>query len=503
MTLSRIFLWMLASFIAGVAVRSFVAVPYVLFWIFLTAGSVALAIGVRSRKKTPALGGLFLVVLVAGALRFDAVERRGPALPPFFGPVREMRGIIVDDPAAGGASRRMKMKVISIGGRAAEPPFFMIATAGRAPAYVMGDELMIAGDVRRPENFSDFDYVSYLRRDGVGAVMYAPDIRKTGDGKGNFILLALAHLKRAFERNIDAILPEPHAGFLKGLLLGERAALPESIIADFQTAGVGHIVALSGYNITLVGRSLMSLLLMSTVPFAIAFWAAIGGITLFIAMTGAAASTVRAGIMGILLLVAEREGRMYRMTNALVFAAAVMIAYNPYLLRFDAGFQLSFLATVGILYVAPRLERRMGGVDLSDFARPPAGGRVIDRARKTLAETLAAQIMVLPLIVLLFGRVSLISPVANLAILAAVPYAMAAGFAAGLLGFLWMPAAMIPGAGAWILLEYQLRIASLLADVPFASIAMGGRTAILLLVCYAAIFWRMRQKAKQKEQAVS
>ena len=498
MTKSKIFLWVLVSFIAGIAVRSFIALPYVLAWVFVMVGAIEFAVGVRRIEKKFALGGLFLIAFVAGALRFDVVDHRGPALPSQFGHTSLVRGIVADDPVVSEASQRMKIKVVSLGDYAAEPPFFMIATARRMPAYRIGDELEITGEIERPENFSDFDYVSYLRRDGIGAVMSFPDIHKIGEGKGNPVVLALSRLKHAFEEKIDAALPEPHAGFLKGLLLGERSMLPDNITTDFQIAGVGHIVALSGYNITIVGRSLMDVLLLFTVPFTVSFWVAIAGITLFIAMTGAAASTVRAGIMGVLLLVAEREGRMYRMTNALVFAAAAMIAYNPYLLRFDAGFQLSFLATVGILYLAPRLEYRMGGADGSGFTRKPAGGRIISRIRKTLAETLSAQIMVLPLIISLFGRVSLISPVANILILAAVPYAMAVGFAAGMLGFVWPLASIVVGWGAWALLEYQLRVVAFLARVPFASVAAGAWIVAPLLALYMIVLLRLYKKAKQK-----
>lgn len=498
MTPSRIFLRALVSFIAGVAVRSFVAMPYVLLWVFLCIGAVGIALGIRHMKKKSAVYGFFLIMFVIGAVRFDAVERKGPASLPFFGYVSELRGIITDDPIVSETSQRIKVRIISIADRAAEPHFAVMITARRMPAYRIGDELAITGNIERPQNFSDFDYISYLRRDGVGAVMSFPDIRKTGEGKGNPVMLALAGLKGAFEEEIDAVLPEPHAGFLKGLLLGERAALPASVAADFQTAGVGHIVALSGYNITIVGRSLMSLLLLCTVPFGTSFWIAVGGITLFIAMTGAAASTVRAGIMGILLLVAEREGRMCQMTNALVFAAALMTAHNPYLLRFDAGFQLSFLATVGILYLAPVLERKMGGGDTFAPMRPPAGGRIIDRGRKTLAETLSAQLTVLPLVVFLFGRISLISPAANLAILAAVPYAMATGFAAGILGFVGHVFAVPVGWIAWILLEYQLRVAAWFALAPFASIEAGTWSLAAVCVLYVFLFrliWKKPPRA--------
>lgn len=499
MTPSRISLWALVSFIAGVAVRSFVAMPYILLWMFFCIGVVGIALGIRHNNKKSAVCGFFIVMFVIGAVRFDVVERRGPVLPAFFGRVSDMRGIVAGDPVvAGEASQRMKIEIVLMRDGAAGPPFYVVVTARRMPTYRIGDELAITGNIERPQDFSDFDYISYLRRDGVGAVMSFPDIRKTGDGKGNPIMLLLSRLKHAFEEKIDAVLTEPHAGFLKGLLLGERAGLPDHVTADFQTAGVGHIVALSGYNITIVGRSLMDLLLLCTVPFGASFWIAVGGVTLFIAMTGAAASTVRAGIMGILILVAAREGRMYQMTNALIFAAAAMIMHNPYLLRFDAGFQLSFLATVGILYLAPVFERTMGGGDVFAPVRPPAGGRIIGRARKTLAETLSAQLMVLPLIVFLFGRISLISPVANLAILAAVPYAMAAGFIAGVLGFVGHILAVPAGWAAWIFLEYQLRVAAWLASVPFASIEAGTWSLAAVCVLYVFLFrliWKKPPRA--------
>lgn len=507
MTKSRIFLWALAAFVVGVGARSFFAVPYVLILMCGIGGAAAVAAGVTRQRKKSALAGFFALAALAGVLRYEAVARAAPDLSRLYGKNFAAQGVVVEDPAARGASQRVKVKVVSVDGRVAEPHFFVLATIRRLPAYRIGDELVMKGVAERPENYGDFDYVSYLRRDGIFALMPFPKIEKVGSGKGNQLMLFLSRVKGAFEKNIDAALPEPHAAFMKGLLLGERASLPEKVVEEFKTAGVSHIVALSGYNITLVGRSLMNGLLRLTIPFLVSFWVSIAVIVLFVLMTGAAASVVRAGIMGLLVLVAQKEGRAYQMTNALAFAGAAMIFHNPYILRFDAGFQLSFLATAGLVYLSPPIgrwvERMRAKLSFSEpklsLARSPKGNvesAEVFGLKKIFIETVSAQVMVLPLLIFLFGRVSLVSPIANLAVLTAVPYAMAVGFAAGMLGFVSSLLGTVAGWAAWAVLEYQLRAITLFAGTPFASVEIGAWTAGPMLVVYGVVFWKLWKKSK-------
>ena len=504
MSKSRIFLWGMMAFVAGVGARSFIAVPHVAIWIFGMTGAGALAIGMSRAQKQYALSGLFLLAFVLGVFRFDRAESARDSSPLFYEQSVVARGVVAEDPVFTEKSQRLKVKITGVEGAPDTAPFFTLATARRFPAYRMGDELQIAGRVEEPQNFSEFDYASYLTRDGIRSVMPFPVIQKIGEGKGNRIAILLSRLKHGFEDNIDAVLSEPHGAFLKGLLLGERASLPKNLQEDFQTAGVSHIVALSGYNITIVGRFVSQVLLLLSAPLVLSFWLACVGIVLFVVMTGASASAVRAGIMGILVLVAQKEGRTYRMTNALVFAGAAMIFYNPHLLRFDAGFQLSFLATVGLIYLAPRIHHGLGRVGIGSPARPAAAGRAGEHTadagafsvRRTLAETLSAQVMVLPFLIYLFGRVSLVSPLANLAVLAAVPYAMAAGFAAGTLGFVSLIASIPAGWLAWALLEYQIRVISFFAALPLASLEIGSWAAAPLLLVYGVILWSVWRKSK-------
>jgi competence protein ComEC len=175
-------------------------------------------------------------------------------------------------------------------------------------------------------------------------------------------------------------------------------------------------------------------------------------------MTGASASVVRAGVMGTLLVYAGFIGRKSNIINALVLAGTVMIFLNPLILRNDIGFQLSFLATLGLVYISPIFEKW--------FVKIPEFFRVL------LAATLAAQVFTMPIIISNFGLLSLISPIANIAILPFVPVSMFLGFASGLLGMIWLLVGKIVGFFGYIILEIVIKISQLLASVPYASLEL-------------------------------
>jgi len=186
---------------------------------------------------------------------------------------------------------------------------------------------------------------------------------------------------------------------------------------------------------------------------------------------------VRAGIMGIFVLLARQLGRASRATNALVFTAFVMLLFNPKILMFDAGFQLSFLATVGLVYINPIFQ---------NYAKrlPELFG-----VKDALVTTLSAIITTTPLILYQFGRLSIVAPLANILILPAIPITMAIGFAAGIAGMVSTAIGQIIVWPAWLLLEYMIRIAEVLSSWDFASIELGGFHWILMVVMYVVIWW--------------
>lgn len=483
MTPSRIFLFILLAGIAGILLRSFVALPWTAIGIAAFFAVAAVAWGFLYKKSAAVLLGFLVLALLCGVMRFAFAMDGIPRVSSLWGKAIIIRGIVASEPETGEGSQKTKVNVEKIEKYKIITPFQALLVSRSYPRYALGQEVRVEGTFTFPETTDGFDYGAYLMRQNIAGVFLFPRIEKIGEGKGNALVLFLGKIKKAFEARIDESLAEPHAAFLKGLLLGERSSLPQKLIDEFKRTGTNHIIAVSGYNITIVGRFFMALLALLMVPVSISFWIATAAIFLFVLLTGASASVVRAGIMGILVLIAGREGRKYHMTNALVFAGAAMVFHNPFILRFDAGFQLSFLATMGLLYLVPFIDRSVEKMypvfrakerhaEKKNFLLP---------LQKILIETFAAQLMVLPLLLYLFHQISFISPLVNILVLVAVPYAMAIGFAAGIGGFLWMPLGKLLGGICWIVLEYILRLITFFAAIPFASVSFSS--APLLLVC--------------------
>jgi len=500
MTKSRIFLRVLLAVIAGVGAQSFLPVSLVFLFVGAMGATAWLGVGVIRGRRGAWIPALFCLAFLCGMIRFAASDLGQLDSSSLYGKPLTMQGVIDEEPERVSPHQRIAVAISSINGYDAEKSFRVLATIRQFPAYAIGDEVKMQGAIEAPLPKGTFDEASYLKRRGVTATLFYPQVERIGEGKGSWLVLRLTQIKHAFENNIDVILPEPHAAFLKGLLIGERSSLPQSLIADFQITGTSHMIALSGYNITIIASAIQWIFLALTFPFALSFWLASGLIILFIIMTGASASVVRAGIMGLLLLIAQKEGRMYRMAPALAFAAAVMVIQNPYVLRFDAGFQLSFGATLGLVYISPYVEQwideawRRARRDTTARAITGLEEKTTPLPKRILIETLAAQIAVLPLLIFLFGRVSLISPVVNVLVLVVTPYAMGIGFAAATLAFFSDLLGRLVGGAAWVILEYQLRVIALFARVPFAGVVLGNIALVGILIIYFWIAWRIWRK---------
>jgi len=195
-------------------------------------------------------------------------------------------------------------------------------------------------------------------------------------------------------------------------------------------------------------------------------------------MTGASASVVRAGIFSLLLLYGKTLGRKAYQTNLLLLAAAIMLLFNSFLLADDLGFQLSFLAFAGIIYLSPLVGYIFAARRLSILP---------DWLKKALVETLSAQILVFPLIIFAFGRVSLISPLTNVAVLWILPLAMLLAFFVGISGLLSLYLGKIIGFAAWPVLAYIITVANLGAKIPLAALNTSKYQINIVLLLYLFI----------------
>jgi competence protein ComEC len=256
---------------------------------------------------------------------------------------------------------------------------------------------------------------------------------------------------------ISKVLPEPQAGLLNGILFGLRANLPKDFYQSLITTGTIHMIALSGQNISI----LTSIVAKLTIPLGrkISSIISVLSISGFVIFVGLEPSIIRAAIMGSLSLFAIYFGRQNWSLLGLILAAGLMLIIHPAWIR-DVSFQLSFLATLGIILV--------GG---AKYNKPKsAGEEIIRELNVNLRTTLAAQLFTLPIILTRFGRISIIAPITNVLIGWTISPIMILGFILSLVGWLYLPLAMIVGWMVWVPLTFIIQIIEFTAKLPFAEI---------------------------------
>jgi len=508
MSKSQIFLFFCLSFIAGIFIQSLANFPQLLWLGFLVLG-IIMATMWWGREKKMVVAGFCLIFLVGGAWRYLAVSPEEKIITQFNdGGKINLVGIIAQEPDVRSDNIKYKVKTLEVGqipyGFSPKINFIkaegnILLVAKKYPEYKYGDKIKIIGKLKTPTSSEDFDYGQYLAKDDIYSITYFPEIKLLASDQGNWFLGKLLTIKNKFEVSVNQILVEPQSSFLAGLLLGEKRGLPPDLMANFSRTGTTHIIALSGYNITIIAVTLISLFNFFMLRRRLAFWLALVTIVLFVLMTGAAASVVRAAIMGILVLLAQQVGRLYSIRNALIFAGAVMVYLNPKVLVFDLGFQLSFGATLGLIYISPILQAWFEPKKedlLSQINGRAKFVKSLESLKSILIATLAAQITVLPLLIINFGQLSLISPLANLLILPFIPATMLLGFLGALGGLIFLPLGQIFGWLAWLFLTYEIKIIELLARLPLAAISfkwswLGGGIYYAILIWFV---WRFNSK---------
>lgn len=491
---SQLFFILLLSFILGIALGSFVEIkPITLKLLFVPPLA---AVGVFWRKSWPIVfGALVFSLFMFGILRVADFRPTATFLKQFADTnfKTTVYGYIDSEPVTKNASQVFVFRV-----RRMKAPDYVIpeivdekilVVAETYPERRYGERLALEGKIKLPKNYEDFDYISYLAKSQIFTMMFRPTATSIDPPLGFGESLRLKALGRIlafkgwFESGIEAAVVEPHASFLNGILLGSKQNIPSDLKDDFSKVGVTHILAISGYNISIIGI-VLAWFLIFFFRRPVAFWFSLLGILIFTVITGASASVVRAALMGGLVLLANNSGRIYNSKNTLTLAAFLMVLSNPLILRYDIGFQLSFMATMGLLYVAPLLK--------TFFRKVPNWLNI----KEIFLMTLSAQIMVLPLILYYFHNFSAIALLANVAILPLIPLAMLLGFLTGLTGMIWGGLGAVVGASAWLVSSLILGLVRLFAGIPGLSlevfISWPGVALFYLLIILLALYLKKR-----------
>ncbi len=478
---SKTFLAFCFCFIGGVGVFS--GWEFQKFWqyrlyvICFVLGFLLILFWHRARIRFWLLGLLFFIL---GGLRFLSMmpEHNSQNLLYYNGGNKIVSGRVVDEPDVRLDSVRYIIKT-DLGKILVKLPLY--------PAYQNGDKFTLNCNLQTPKNFvdSNFRYDNYLARQGVFSICSVPKILTFESGYKHGLFFGL---KTIISERVGQLWAEPQASLVAGLLYGARGGFPPELLDNFSRVGITHIIAISGYNISIIARVLMSLFIGVGLYRRQAFWVCVSGIILFVLFTGASASVMRAGIMGVIVLLAQQLGRLSHVGNILAVTAAIMLIVNPYILIWDAGFQLSFLATMGLVYLSPVVEKI-----IPNFIHPGA-------IREILVSTLSAIIITLPLILYQFGRLSLVAPIANVLVLWIVPWLMLFGFLSLALSFVFFPLAQVV---AWITgvgLQYVITLASWLGNQTWSAVSWSI-SLLGLVICYFVLMgavYKMRIDNKSR-----
>lgn len=399
----------------------------------------------------------------------------------------EIKAIIVTEPEAVERGWRFVVEVDS----GAEMHRILVST-GFYPIYEYGDVVQMTGSLLVPENFQSengrtFNYRGYLAKDSIHYRMNKPIIILVERGQGNWLKEKLFNFKHAFLRNVERVLPEPQSALAGGLVLGVKQSLGEELEEDFRKAGIIHIVVLSGYNITIIAEAFMKTL--SSLPKHIGIAGGAIGIILFAIITGGTATVVRSSIMALIALLGKSMNREYDAYRGLAVAAYIMVFHNPHILLYDPSFQLSFLATLGLMMLSPHLEKYFVWVT-EKFG-----------LRSIFTSTLATQIFVLPYLLYQIGDVSVVGLVVNILVLPIIPITMLCVFLSGMagfaFGFIGTVVSQIFSFPTYALLAYEIKMVEVFAELPFASVSFPAIplwSVFVMYGVYAVVLWKIKTR---------
>jgi competence protein ComEC len=467
-------LYLSVAWLAGIALARALSPPW---QVLLLLGLVSIVglIGWEGSRRTRLLcAGAVALALGAARLLISHPPLDAPSLAAYndIGRVT-LEGVVVGEPDERERYTNLRLRAERLtlpDGQEVAVTGLALVKVDRYPAFAYGDRLQVVGLLETPPEGEDFSYRDYLARQGVHSLVREARAIRTGGGEGDPLYAGLLALKRNAQATIGTILHEPAASLLTGILLGIESTIPADLMEAFSATGTTHIIAISGFNITIIS-GIFAGLSRRLVGHRRATWVAIGGVALYTLFVGASAAVVRAAIMGALYLWGRHLGRATFAPASLAGAGLLMTALNP-LVLWDVGFQLSFAATVGlVLYTGP-LER--GAVRLlRRITSPHQAERAVGWISEGLLVTLAAQLTTTPLILYYFRRFSLVTLLTNFLILPVQPAVMILGGLATLAGLAWLPAGRVLGWVAWLPLTYTIEIVRLTARVPFAWVDLG------------------------------
>jgi competence protein ComEC len=446
--------------------------PYIPLWIWgllLLGASFTYLI---NRQTTLQTALMILLFVMFGAVRF-AVVPQSASITYFNGLSVSIEGVVSANPVI--QDERIVLRVHAEtafdGANTYRVNGDVLVNVDSLSVVYYGDRVQVGGDLRYPSRSDTFSYAEFLARRGVFSIMPSASLVVLNESEANPFYRVLYQIKAHAQSTITHYLPEPSASLLTGILLGNQEGMSPQLESDFSKVGASHIIAISGFNMAVIAGLFQVVL--TRLNFS-ERWVAVIAITFLVLYTlfvGAGATVVRAALMSSMLLIAPLLKRNTYIPATLASVVLFLTIIDPNTL-WDVSFQLSFLAVLGLVLFVNPLQKAFDAFLLKHFITKTArqfSGFFSD----SLIVTIAAQITTIPLMLLYFQNLSLVSLIVNVLIIPVQAVLMVLGGVALLLGMLSFP--LVQGL-FWLdmlLLDWTIGIVRLFANLPFASVTLG------------------------------
>lgn len=447
------------------------------FWQIILVAWLSVLLNLKSKHKI----WVFIVTasFLSGAIRTTLVNQPS-VISEFYNQEVSIIGQVFSEPEIGQSKNRLRIKIqtLNINNKIIRPKENVLISISKYPEYHTGDWVQLSGKIQKPENFDndngiEFDYQNFLAKDRIFSLIYYTkiDLIHRSDNPG--IAFWLFKIKNNFLKQLSTILPSPEAELLGGLLLGVKRSLGKDLEDQFRKSGLIHIVVLSGYNITIIVIAVFKFL--GFLPRLIKYFLGILFVFCFAIMVGSGATVIRASIMAVLVIIGKVSSREYNINKSLTFAGLLMVIHNPLILFYDPSFQLSFVASLGLVNLSQKLS------ELIPFITEKFG------VREIVSSTLSTQIAVLPMILKMTGEISLVALPVNLIVLPLIPLTMFLGFLTGVFSYIYWPLGLIFGYLPNLLLKFELLMVTFSANLPFATINVSPPSIFGTILFYSLI----------------
>lgn len=522
MTSSKVLFCLCISFIAGIFLGSIVKIPQIVSWGFLISGVLMIFISfwlVPTSKFNFGVWGFCILFLVLGIIRFQISEFTitDDSLSRFNDNPEKITlvGEVSHEPDVRDTFQKLKVHPVkfALGDVPPQAEQFnwvkientesvVLVTTGRYPEYKYLDTIEITGKLKTPGIFDNFNYKNYLLKDGIYSVMDYPNIQLLSNKHQynvfSFLYEKVLFIKEKLLESLDMHFSPPQNTMLQGIVFGNDNNMPKDTKDKFNTTGLSHLTAVSGSNIVILISVLMAFLLWLGFWRHQAFYFAVIVIWVYIIMIGFPASGVRAAMMGCVALLAQNLGRQNTTSRIIVMVGALMLLQNPLLLFYDISFQLSFLASLGIIHFKPLVDILLGNM-MKKGPFDSAHGK-FKGFLDIISITLAAQIFTLPIIVYNFGNISLVSLVTNVLVLPIIPLLTILGFLVSCAGVFSTILGFILSLPCLFLLMYIIKVLDIFSK-PWAVMSFENVSWIWLIIYYFFLsisIWFLDRKTKAK-----